>query len=229
MNFPPLNKSDRDREFKQYTSIIHANVVYNYLFNNMSHRALDKNIIGLDSVKTKGWQSMGILHYIGLQNEHKNIFAHTNIENAIEYLLENNYDSIVNFLKNYTNYTNNTTIIDKKIFDNQFDEEIKTSQDDTNTQRQTRLKNKSKKPKTTEVITVVFKRNPDVVVEVLERANGICEKCNKPAPFVRAKDNTPYLEVHHIKMLADGGDDTIENAIAVCPNCHRELHFGTKN
>ena len=22
------------------------------------------------------------------------------------------------------------------------------------------------------------------------------------------------------------GDDTVKNAIALCPNCHRELHFG---
>jgi predicted HNH restriction endonuclease len=22
--------------------------------------------------------------------------------------------------------------------------------------------------------------------------------------------------------------DTVNNAIAVCPNCHRELHFGSK-
>ena len=28
--------------------------------------------------------------------------------------------------------------------------------------------------------------------------------------------------------LADGGADTVENAIAVCPNCHRELHYGER-
>lgn len=47
----------------------------------------------------------------------------------------------------------------------------------------------------------------------------------KKAPFLRKKDNSPYLEVHHIITLANGVDDTVENAIAVCPNCHRELHF----
>jgi 5-methylcytosine-specific restriction protein A len=38
----------------------------------------------------------------------------------------------------------------------------------------------------------------------------------------------PYLEVHHIKRLADKGSDTTTNSIAVCPNCHRELHYGDK-
>ena len=43
-------------------------------------------------------------------------------------------------------------------------------------------------------------------------------------PFLKI-NGARYLEVHHLKRLADGGSDTIENAVAVCPNCHRELHF----
>lgn len=27
-------------------------------------------------------------------------------------------------------------------------------------------------------------------------------------------------------MLSDGGSDTTNNAVAICPNCHRELHYG---
>ena len=55
------------------------------------------------------------------------------------------------------------------------------------------------------------------------RAHGICQLCNQPAPFC---DNSgePYLETHHIIWLADGGDDSIENTIALCPNCHRKMH-----
>jgi len=36
----------------------------------------------------------------------------------------------------------------------------------------------------------------------------------------------PYLEVHHWTPLAEGGLDTIENAAALCPNCHKQAHFG---
>ena len=72
----------------------------------------------------------------------------------------------------------------------------------------------------------VFKRNPDVIAEVLERASGKCEYCNKPAPFKRASDGTPYLEVHHEIFLSQGGDDSVDNAVALCPNCHKEAHFG---
>ena len=37
-------------------------------------------------------------------------------------------------------------------------------------------------------------------------------------------DGTHYLEVHHIDQLAKGGADTVENAVALCPNCHRKMH-----
>jgi predicted HNH restriction endonuclease len=59
-----------------------------------------------------------------------------------------------------------------------------------------------------------------------ERANGFCELCAKLAPF---KSNTdygerPYLDSHHIEWLANGGPDTIENSVALCPNCHMKMH-----
>ncbi len=38
-------------------------------------------------------------------------------------------------------------------------------------------------------------------------------------------DGTPFLEVHHVAPLSDGGSDRQENALACCPNCHRAFHF----
>lgn len=89
-----------------------------------------------------------------------------------------------------------------------------------------RLANSTTKPKQIQVTTSVFNRNPDVVAQVLHRADGICEACLQPAPFVKKSDGLPYLEVHHKIRLADGGDDSVDNAIALCPNCHRKSHYG---
>ncbi len=107
-----------------------------------------------------------------------------------------------------------------------FQDKIKKSKTDTPENRKARLKEAPKKPSKSTVTSMVYIRNPDVVAEVLLRANGVCERCHKDAPFIRKKDNTPYLEVHHTRQLADGGEDTVENAEALCPNCHREAHFG---
>ena len=70
-----------------------------------------------------------------------------------------------------------------------------------------------------------FVRDPAVKAWVMARAKGICECCRSPSPFV-TPDGTPFLEVHHLRTLADGGSDRPSNAAAVCPNCHRRMHYG---
>lgn len=93
-------------------------------------------------------------------------------------------------------------------------------------ERTRRLTESPPKPARVPITSFAFVRNPYVVAEVLNRANGVCQLCKLPAPFLRKSDATPYLEVHHRVQLAHGGDDTVENAVAICPNCHRRAHYG---
>lgn len=71
-----------------------------------------------------------------------------------------------------------------------------------------------------------FVRDPYVVAGALARAQGGCEMPNCISQLFQREDDRPYLEVHHIVPLGEGGDDTLINAAALCPSCHRELHFG---
>lgn len=96
----------------------------------------------------------------------------------------------------------------------------------TTTQRWARLAKRTGIPRKIAALTYVFDRDPDVVAEVLFLAKGSCQRCGSRAPFNRKSDKTPYLEVHHRIRLADGGHDTVENAEALCPNCHRFKHYG---
>lgn len=59
----------------------------------------------------------------------------------------------------------------------------------------------------------------------LRLADGVCQACSAEAPFT-SKGGEPYLEVHHLYRVSDGGVDDPENVIAICPNCHREVHHG---
>jgi 5-methylcytosine-specific restriction protein A len=59
---------------------------------------------------------------------------------------------------------------------------------------------------------------------VKRRANGYCQLCVRPAPFKTA-NGEPYLESHHIIWLPEGGQDSIDNIVAPCPNCHRKMHM----
>lgn len=107
-----------------------------------------------------------------------------------------------------------------------FDERVSVAIKGSAKARRGRLMKATRIPERTTVTISAYKRNPDVVAEVLIRANGKCEICDQVAPFLRRKDKTPYLEVHHKQQLANGGEDSIDNAVAICPNCHRKEHFG---
>ena len=75
-------------------------------------------------------------------------------------------------------------------------------------------------------ITIIG-RDPEVQRWVLQCANGQCELCGERAPFAKP-NGSPFLEIHHVRRLADRGADVPENAVALCPNCHREAHHGAR-
>lgn len=131
-------------------------------------------------------------------------------------------ESLNSLLRAISNYLTPTLEVHEEEFRSKVSESLKQNA----IQRRQRILVAPKKPRKIKVTTVAYERNPDVVAEVLIRANGKCEICDRVAPFIRKKDKTPYLEVHHKQQLSKGGDDTIQNAIALCPNCHREQHFG---
>ena len=73
----------------------------------------------------------------------------------------------------------------------------------------------------------VVARDPEVHAWILNNADGRCELCGSAAPFAKP-GGRPYLEIHHVDRLADGGADVPDNAVALCPNCHREAHYGIR-
>lgn len=107
----------------------------------------------------------------------------------------------------------------------EFEEAVESAAKLPSSTRERILAMESKTPVLTEVTIRVYKRSPYVVAEVLLRANGKCQSCRCDAPFLK-EDGTPFLEVHHIEWLSKGGEDSVGNAIALCPNCHRQAHYG---
>lgn len=89
-----------------------------------------------------------------------------------------------------------------------------------------RAKRAKGKPCTHVVGRKEFIRDRNVAAAALLRANGNCELPGCAAALFRKANNEPYLEAHHITPLAEGGDDTLENAAGLCPHHHREVHHG---
>ena len=81
-----------------------------------------------------------------------------------------------------------------------------------------------KKPSTYQQSATQYERSIWVAEYAKRLAKGICQLCLKPAPFENAK-GVPYLETHHMVWLVKGGEDTIANTVALCPNCHKKMHI----
>lgn len=75
-----------------------------------------------------------------------------------------------------------------------------------------------------ETISTVYERDPDIIEYAKRRANGTCELCENKLDFMD-KEGRPFLETHHIEWLSNGGEDTIANTVALCPNCHKRMHI----
>jgi hypothetical protein len=69
-----------------------------------------------------------------------------------------------------------------------------------------------------------YLRDPKIRQRVIDFSNGKCEYCQKPG-FMKLNGER-YLEAHHVISLANNGDDSVDNLIALCPEHHREAHFG---
>tara|TARA_A100001015_G_scaffold271655_1_gene325490 strand:- start:2055 stop:2882 length:828 start_codon:yes stop_codon:yes gene_type:complete len=86
-----------------------------------------------------------------------------------------------------------------------------------------RVKFSPKVPGNRDVKTKTYERSSIVSELAKRRAGGRCQLCLMEAPF-KTKDGSPFLETHHIVWLSNGGEDTPENTVALCPNCHRKMH-----
>lgn len=89
---------------------------------------------------------------------------------------------------------------------------------------QQRISSAPRSASTRQVVTNVYERDQNIAEYAKRHAGGRCQLCEQPGPFI-GLDGRLFLEVHHIEWLSKGGSDTIDNAAALCPNCHRKMHI----
>jgi hypothetical protein len=102
-NVLALEPKKRSREYKSYDDSIRDLIVYEYLFQSRTHRWLDEHVIGMNPVESRGYQAMGILHFIGLKDKHKGIFKDWSIQEAIKALEQqkSDFNLVIESLKRY--------------------------------------------------------------------------------------------------------------------------------
>jgi len=81
------------------------------------------------------------------------------------------------------------------------------------------------KPDTHTTSTTVYNRDPSVVALARYRSDHTCEMPECDYKGFTKNNGKLYIETHHIIPRSEGGEDTVFNVAAVCPNCHKALHF----
>ena len=83
---PTLNFKNSKKIGNKYSKEQQSSVLKKWLFDGLPHRTIDSEILGLDAKKSKGFESMSILHFFGLKKEFQGIFKEQNTAQAIEFL-----------------------------------------------------------------------------------------------------------------------------------------------
>lgn len=110
-----------------------------------------------------------------------------------------------------------------KILEQEFDHAVLVEENKPLKQLKKEAEKKNSIPTKTIVQTTTYFRSPIIAAYVKKRANGCCQLCGEQAPFID-QNGDPYLECHHIDWLSNGGMDSTDNCVALCPNCHRKMH-----
>ncbi len=86
----------------------------------------------------------------------------------------------------------------------------------------------SEEGKSFEKTGIEYERDPKLRKSVIERDGYVCRVCGKSLEETYGSYAKKLIEVHHcIPVSSNNGasfESSIEDMIAICPNCHRVLH-----
>lgn len=79
----------------------------------------------------------------------------------------------------------------------------------------------------------VYPREKSIAQFALRMADYKCEVDNEHPSFISKSRSLPYTEPHHLIPLAyaecfDVSLDVPENIVALCSNCHNQIHYGSE-
>ncbi|WP_323030740.1 HNH endonuclease signature motif containing protein [Brachymonas denitrificans] len=78
-------------------------------------------------------------------------------------------------------------------------------------------------PKNISALAKIYERDR-VLTRLIKLIRG--NKCQICGFSFKTKSSEDYSECHHLEHLANGGLDVSKNMLVLCPNHHRQAHFG---
>jgi len=246
--FPSLNFSNRGREFDKYTEGQRAAVIYAWLVSGQSTRNMDVEILGLN-YSSKGWQSFGICHYLGLDRSHQGFFMGCAPNAILAYLkgycTNPDYVMIYYYLLNYiqNELPFESVSVDSNISRNYPEHEVKGQnwicnslvlgvEDTLINWKLLSLPDNDRKIKLGRTWSIYS--DFALYSSLKDLYDFRCQVCNNVirrtgwSLYQSRINQWKYLdaEIHHIVPLEDGGANTRLNMLCLCPTCHKKFNSG---
>ncbi|MFS0688970.1 HNH endonuclease [Sporosarcina sp. 179-K 8C2 HS] len=216
-DIPQLEPVRRDREYNLYEEAVRDRAVYEYLFNSESHRWIDENVMGFNPDESRGYQAMGILHFMGLKNVHKGIFSRKSIHEAILILekQDSDFSLVIQCLYRLMNQFKKSQMLGDIIVD---DIDSEKAEEDSYYKDGAVKKYYGKR----------YERKPENRKKAIEIHGVSCIACGFNFEEVYGERGKDFIEVHHLKPLSsldkEMSIDPKEDLVPVCSNCHRMIH-----
>lgn len=211
MNVPPLKINSRDREFKSYPEDLRDVCVYKFLFEGTQFRQLDREVLSLNSQETKGFQSMGIIHHMGLYEPHQGIFKDFSMEDGIELLRNENTDDFSVIIDSLLRYSNSFEIPDP------LESVVVTGEEEG---------------RKIQYYTTKYERSRKNRSDAIRIHGTVCMACGFDFKKTYGSLGEGFIEVHHIRPLSSRDEivvvDPEKDLVCLCSNCHRMIHHSSE-
>ncbi len=248
-----MQQSSRKREFSLYTDAERSSVVYHWLFTSNGFRELDTLCLNLDGAHSHGWQSMGIAHYLGLNEAHHNFFDQCPMSYALSLLLAQSdqdpaYALIYCYLRDWHQSHPQEEEV-SVLLAKEHDPDYQTQQVEASYWVLHTLVNSSDEQQIDDQLRALATLDPKkhavklgkhhyhVSDAALKEAvkclyDFQCQICQtrvyRPGWLATLPRSAQWhflnADAHHILPLYQEGPDSLDNLLCLCPTCHRKFH-----
>ncbi|NLY36424.1 MAG: hypothetical protein GX046_04225 [Tissierellia bacterium] len=205
---PPLRFSKRKGDWDILPESLRDSMLYAYLFDGLSLRELDEAYLLFDSDKTKGFESLRVLHFMGVTGDFRGIFKGFELVEGLRSLKKEEiiHKHLIEALQRY-GYS-------------LYQQETHSENDN--------LESVVREGGGFLHYTTRYERSPYLRKQAIEFHGIRCMACGFDFEEVYGELGKDFIEVHHTVGFPDPRQDLFvdphQDLQCLCSNCHRMIH-----
>ncbi len=205
---PPLRYSSRRGDWDLLPESLKDSMLYAYLFDGMTLRELDEAFLLEDPLKTKGFLSVRILHYMGVTGDFRGIYRDLKLSEGIASL---NYQG-----EDYRHLVEALSRYGYSLY-----RQEKYSENDN-------LNSVVRDGGRYLYYSTKYERSSILRREAIDYHGKACMACGFDFEGFYGDLGRDFIEVHHTLGYQDPAQDLIVDVrtdmVCLCSNCHRMVH-----